>query len=141
MVGTAQGRRQIAEILAVLVLVTVIGAWLWTRRTSPYPYRDGSSHAVTADCTGSLSGGCWIQLGSPATPGREWTGAINPPTLSVPQPVGTTSIPPSWTGQRVSGTLRIIHSWGTPESATFTSGGTTVGVWGGRPDGHHAFPA
>ena len=133
-------KRRTAEICALSILVVVIGGWLWSRRSPPYPYPDGRSLTVTADCTGSLDGGCWIQLGSPTVTAREWTGAINPPTDVVGRPKG--SLPPGWAGQHVTGTLHIIHSWGTPTAATFTSGGYTLIVWGGRPDRHHhAFTA
>ena len=126
-------------MVVLLLLVVATGAWFWAQRTSRYPYPDGSSHSVTADCTGSLNGGCWIHLG-PSTPSQEWTGAINPPSIAVPPPEAT-PLPPGWAGHRVQGTLHIIHSWGAPEAATFTSGGCTIAVWGGRPDGRHFFPA
>ena len=125
---TMTDRRRIIEMALLLVMVAVIGGWFVARRTPPYPYKDGSSHEVTVDCN-QVNGECSIHLG-PSKPGRpQWTGETTAATL-----------PPGWAGQTITGTLRIVHGWGTP-SATFESGGTTVEVWGGKPDGKHGFAA
>ena len=104
---TMTDKRRIVEVVLLVVVVAAIGGWLWTRRTSPYPYSDGSSHQVTADCS-QITGGCSIELGSSEGRGPGWTGETTGATL-----------PPGWRGYPVSGTLHIIHGWGTP-SATLS---------------------
>lgn len=121
-VKTMADRRRVVEMVVLVVLVAFIGGWLWTRRT---PHVDGRSYQVTADCT---DGWCSIRLGSSSPDTLEWVGEVSGAT------------PPGWTGHSVSGTLRIVNDWSMP-SATFESGGTTVDVYGGKPDGHHGFAA
>jgi hypothetical protein len=114
---------RMAVVVLLVVTVVGLGGWVVVHVPKRDPYRNGSSHRVSADCSALNQTHCWIQIGPPDHP--QWSGE-------------TDDLSRDWIGQVVPGTLHIVSNWGTP-SATFEANGQTVKVWGGKPDGHHAF--